>query len=793
MSRIVAAMGAEGGAPVSPSIQAVSLVKRLAQNVVEVQNALEANEVLRRDLSVTQAACERLEKSNSGHRNARATQKARLATLEQENGKLKNIKLDSEQKSERIKTMERDYHLLQELKTSLENDHKVKVSDLKRERFGLKTANAKLEDDNVALDKTLRETNTRLKKTTEAAEIAEDERVRLCRELQGERIKTMDLESDVKDLHQRLGVITELETELTGKTDKLATLEGQVLQLRQDLERAAEKEYAHAAASRKASELEKDLSGLRTLLAAERATTQEALNEAKDSRQLLECSKTQCLEVEEAAQAREICILRERQYAMMCWWEQASSIYEENEYELAWSLQVCNQHEKDAKESRERIAVEQEESALTRLRLKDYQQWYRDTCDDLKKAKKECFDQMENQRRYLSTISSLEREQNKLRRELAGLEHDHESLRDYSRKLEGDLRTLSSTTREALVGMTEQLRNAENSKANCERTMKQLTEQASNREIYVDRLRQALARKQVRRRYIGTEELTQAESDLYFNACDCCKPSPALEVRVHGCLLPSGFSISTAATVSSDPRSLGSLEEGHRIEREDMQVLRDMSLVLTQHGGIQEAIQQWEEHEAALQHEGEHEEHSEPSKCGQEGPGTSVKSKESTRLSLQGRKAHTGLAEPTREVGSEPTGKPQASTQHFPAAASTPSKRRWEAESIVSQPEVTLSDPTSPISPREPTEPITLPNSGKLTGPASQYTVGGNTAQPHPRELFPHPHSRQASRDELGHGQVSRDPHSLQKRPREDDRNGWTDNRPPWNAPKRPRFSYPWK
>ncbi|RMY71724.1 hypothetical protein D0863_04976 [Hortaea werneckii] len=787
-------MGAEGGAPVSPSIQAVSLVKRLAQNVMEVKNALEEKEVLRRALSDAQAACERLEKSVSSLGNARAMQKARLATLEQENGNLKNIKLDSEQKSERIKTLERDYHQLQELKTSLENDHKAEVGALKRERSGLKNANAKLEDDNVALDKTLRETNSRLIKTKKAAEIAEGERLRMCREMEGERIKKMELASDVKDLHQRLGVITKLKTELIGKTDKLATLEGQVLQLRQDLERAAEKEDAHAAASRKASELEKDLSGLRTLLAAERATTQEALNEAKESRQLLGCSKTQCLELEETAQAREICILRERQYAMMCWWEQASSIYEENEYELAWSLQVCTQHEKDAKESREEIAVEQEESALTRLRLKDYQQWYRDICDDLKKAKKECLEQMEHQRRYLSTIGSLERVTNKLRRELAGLEHDHESLRDYSRKLEGDLRTLSSATKEALQEMTEQLRNAENEKANCERTTKQLTEQASNREIYVDRLRQALARKQVRKRYIGTGELTQAESDVYFDARDCCKSSAALEVRVHGCLLPSGFSISTAETVSSDLKSLGFLEEGHRIEREDVQVLRDESLVLTQHGGIQEAIQQWEEHEAAMQQEGEHEEHSEPSKCGQEDPDTSVKSKESTRLSLQGWKAHIGLPdEPAREVGSEPTGKPQASTQHLPAAVSTPSKRRCEAESIVSRPEITLSDPTSPISPREPTEPITLPNSGKLTGPTGQYTVGENTAQPHPRELFPHPRSRQASRDELGHGQISRDPHSLQKRPREDDKNGSTDNRPPWNAPKRPRFSYPWK
>ncbi|KAI7248392.1 hypothetical protein KC343_g1382 [Hortaea werneckii] len=788
-------MGAEGGAPVSPSIQAVSLVKRLAQNVMEVKNALEEKEVLRRDLSDAQAACERLEKSVSSLSNARAMQKARLATLEQENGKLKNIKLDSEQKSERIKTLERDYHQLQELKTSLENDHhKAKVSALKRERSGLKNANAKLEDDNVALDKTLRETNTRLIKTTEAAEIAEAERVRVCRELEEERSKTIGWESKVKDLHQQLGIITELETELTGKTDRLATLEEQVLQLRRDLEMAAEKEDAHAAASRKASELAKDLNGLRTLLAAERATSQEALDEAKESRQLLECSETQCLELEEAAQAREICTLRERQYAMICWREQASSIYEENEYELAWSLQVCTQHEKDAKESRRRIAVEQEESAIIRLRLKDYQQWYRDICDELKQAKRECFEQMEKQRRYLSTIGSLEREQNKLRRELAGLEHDHEGLRDYSRKLEGDLRTLSSTTREALEEMTEQLRNAENEKANCERTTKQLIEQASNREIYVDRLRQTLARKQVRKRYIGTGELTQAESDLYFDARDCCKSSPALEVRVHGCLLPSGFSISTVATVSSDPRSLGSLEEGHRMEGEDVQVLRDVPLGLTQHGGFEEAIQQWKEHEAAMQQEGEHEKHSNPSKWGQEDPDTSAKSEESTRLSLQGWKAHIGLAdEPAREVGSEPTGKPPASTQHLPATASTPSKRRCEAESIVSRPEIMLSDPISPISPREVTPSVTLADSGRPTGPVARYSVGSNNAQPHPRELFPHPRSRQASRDEFGQGQISRDPHSLQKRPREDDKNGSTDNRPPWNAPKRPRFSYPWK
>ncbi|RMZ27947.1 hypothetical protein D0859_07979 [Hortaea werneckii] len=790
---MVATMGAEGGAPVSPSIRAVSLVKRLAENVVEVQNALEANKVLRRDLFNAQAACERLEKSNSSLKNARAMQKARVATLEQENGNLKNIKMDLEQKSERIKSLERDYHQLQELKTSLDNDHKVKVSGLKRERFGLKNANAKLEDDNVALDQKLRETGTRLVQAKEAAEIAEYEKVRMCRELEEERSKTSGWESKVDDLHQQLGVITELETELTSKTDRIATLEGQLLELRHDLEMAAEKEGAHAAASRKAPELEKDLSGLRTLLAAERATSQEALSEAKQSKELLECSKTQCLALEEAAQAREICILRERQYAIMCWWEQASIISEENEYELAWSLQVCTQHEQDAKESRRKITVEQEESAMTQLRLKDYQRWYGDICDDLKQAKKESLEQMEHQRRYLSTIGILERERNKLSRELANLEHDHQSLQDYSHKLEGDLRTLSSTTR-ALDEKIEQLRDAENEKATCDRITKQLTEQAANREIYMDRLRQALARKQVRKRYIGTGELTQAESDLYFDARDCCKSSPALEVRVHGCLLPSGFSISTAATVSSDPRSLGFLEEGHRIERENVQVLRDVSLVLTRHGGMQEAIQQWEEHEAAMQQDGEHEEHSKSSKCGQEGPGTSVKSKESTRLSLQGGKAHIDLADkPRREVGSEPTWKPQASTQHLPATASTPSKRRCEAESIVSQPEVTLSDPTSPISPREPTTSAPLPDTGRVTGPATQHTVGGNAAQPHPRELFPYPRFPQGSRDELRHDQSSRDPRNAQKRPREADRNGSADNRPPWNAPKRPRFSYPWK
>ncbi|KAI7283947.1 hypothetical protein KC345_g2644 [Hortaea werneckii] len=491
-------MGAEGGAPVSPSIRAVSLVKRLAENVVEVQNALEANEVLRRDLSDAQGACERLEKSNSSLRNARAMQKARLATLEQENGNLKNIKLDSEQKSERIKALERDYHQLQEVKTSLENDHKVKVSTLKRERFGLKNANAKLEDDNVALDQKLRETNARLTEAKNAADAAEGDKVRICRELEGERSKTMAWESEVKTLHQQLGLITELETELTSKTDRIATLEGQVLELRHDLEMAADKEDAHAAASRKASELEKDLSGLRTLLAAERAMSQDALSEAKQSRELLEYSKTQCLASQEAAQAREICILRERQYAIICWWEQASSIYEESEYELAWSLQVCTQHEEDAKESRRKIAVEREETTITRLRLRDYQQWYRDICDDLKHAKKESLEQMEHQRRHLSTIGILERERNKLSRELANLEHDHQSLQDYSRKLEGDLRTLSSTTREALDEKFEQLRDAENEKATCDRVTKQLTEQAANREICVDRLKQALARKQVR-------------------------------------------------------------------------------------------------------------------------------------------------------------------------------------------------------------------------------------------------------------------------------------------------------
>ncbi|KAI7485678.1 hypothetical protein KC351_g3821 [Hortaea werneckii] len=788
-------MGAEGGAPVSPSIQMATLAQRLTQDVAEVKNALEAHESLRRDLSDAQAACERLEKSNSSLRNARAMQKARLATLEHENGNLKNIKMDSEQKSERIKALEHDYHQLQQLKISLENEQKVKFSALKRERFGLKNDYAKLEDDNVALDGKLRDANVRLTEAKNAADIAEDERVRMCRELEGEKRKTMERESKIKDLHQQLGVISVLETELTSRADRIAALDKQVLELRHDLETAAEKEDAHAAASRKASELAKDLNGLRTLLAVERATSQEALDKTKESLELVESSKAQCLVLEEAATAREICIQRERQYAIMCWWDQASSIHEEHEYELAWSLQVCTQHEQDAKEFRRKIAVEREEAAITRLRLKDYEQLYWDMCNELKQAKKGCSEQREYQRQYLSMTGSLERERNKLKWELANLKHDHQSLQDHSRKLEGDLRTLLSTTREALEEKTEHLRVAESEKATRDRTLRQLTEQASNREMYVNGLRQALAAKQARKRYIGTEELTQAESDLYFDARDCCKSSPALEVRVHGCLLPPGFSVSTAAIVSSDPRSLGFLEECCRSEREDVRVLRDVPWVLTQHGGIGEAIQQWKEYEAAMQQEGEHKEHSGQSKCGKGDPDTTVISEESTKLSLQDRKAHIGLAEPTKENGYEPTGKPQASTQHLPVTPLTPSKHRCEAETIVSQPEVTLPDPISPISPREPTASVALPDIGRPTGPATQYSVGGTSAQPHLRGLFPHPRSRQASRDEqLGHGQIPWNPCTSQKRPREVEKKGLTDdNRPPWNAPKRPRFSYPWK
>ncbi|RMY19366.1 hypothetical protein D0867_04740 [Hortaea werneckii] len=692
------------------------------QDVVEVKNALEANELLRRDLSDAQAACERLEKSNSSLRNARAMQKARLGTLEHENANLKNINMDSEQKYVRIKALQRDCHQLQELNTSLQDEHTVKVSKLKRGRIVLKNENAKLEDDKVALDKKLRDADARVIGARNAAKTADGEIVRLRRELEGEKRKTMEWEGKVQDLHQQLGNITKLETELTNKTDRLATAEEQVSKLRKELETAAEEQDAHVAALRRTSELESALNGLRTLFSDERAFSQKVFNEAKDSTEHLKRIKTQCLALEEAVQAREISI-----------------------------------HEQDTN---------------------DFQR---------KQAKQEGSEQREHQRQYLSTIGSLERERNKLGRELADLEHDHQSLQDYSRKLEGDLKTLSSTTKQALEKNTEQLHGAKNEKVTCDRIIKQLTEQANDREIYVDRLRQALATKRVRKRYIGTEKLTQAESDLYFDASDCCKSSPAFEVRVHGCLLLSGFSVSTAAIISSDPRSLGFLEEAHRIEAEDFQVLRNVPWVLTKHGSIEEAIQQWKEHEAAMQQEAEQKKPGDPSQCGQENYAISVKSRESTRLSLQGWKAHTGLVEVAREAESEPTGKPHASTQHLPAALN-PSERRCEAESIVSRPEITLSNPNSPISPREPTASVTLPHNSRPAASAAQYTVGGDIAQPSPRELFPHPRSRQASRDELGYGQVSRDPRNAQKRPRSDEKNGLTDNRPPWNAPKRPRF-----
>lgn len=645
----------------------------------------------------------------------------------------------------------------------------------------------------MALDKKLRDANASLKEAKNAAEIAEGERIRMCRELEGERSKTMQWKKDYLDLHGPHAIIVTLKTELSEKMDRLATLEEQTLKLRKELEMAADRQDAHIAASRKASELGCALSGLRTLLSAERATSQEALNEAKESRELLDQSKAQCSTLEEAAQARESSISLERQHAMICWSEQASRLNEESHYELAWALHICAQHQQDAEESRRKIAVEREESARTRRRLEDYQRRYRDMCDDLKRAKDECSEQREYQRQYLSTTGSLERERNKQRRELADLAQSRERLMAYSRKLEGDLKILSSTTQEALEEKTEQLRAAGNQKATCDSIIRQLAEQANDREKYLDRLRRELVTKQVRKRYIGTEKLTQAESDLYLDARECCKSSPAFEVRVHGCLLPSGFSVSSAAMVSGDPRSLGSLEEGHRIEGQDVQVLRNVPWVLSKHGGIEEAMQQWAIHEAAIPQKAEQKEASDPSECGRKDQDTTAKSTESPSLYSQGWKAHIGLAnKPAKKAEFEAIGKSQASTQHIPAALS-PSQRRCEAESIVSRPEVTLSNPKSPISPREPIASVTLLHTDGPTASAAQYTVGGDNAQPPPRELFPHPRSRHVSRDELGHSQIPRDPRNARKRPREDEKNGSTDNRPPWNAPKRPRFfSYSW-
>ncbi|KAI7214594.1 hypothetical protein KC333_g5920 [Hortaea werneckii] len=715
-------------------------------------------------------------------------QKARLATLEHENANLKNINMDSEQKSVRIQALELDCHQLQELNTSLQDEHTIKVSKLKRGLSVLKNENAKLEDDKVALDKKLRDADARFIGARNAAETADGEIVRLRRELEGEKRKTMEWEDKVQGLHQQLGNITKLEKELTNKTDRLATAEEQVSKLRKELETAAEEQDAHVAALRRTSELESALNGLRTLLSDERASSQKVFNEAKDRTEHLKRSEARCLALEETVQAREISIVHERQCAMMCLWEQTSRIHEENDYDFAWLLNICVQHEQDTNEFRRKYVAEREESARTRRRLGDYQIWYRDTCDDLRQAKQEGSEQREHQRQYLSTIGSLERERSKLRRELADLEHDHQSLQDYSRKLEGDLKTLSSTTRQALEEITEQLHGAKNEKATCDRIIRQLTEQANDRETYVDWLRQALATKRARKRYIGTEKLTQAESDLYFDTRDCCKSSPAFEVRVHGCLLPSGFAVSNAEIVSSDPRSLGTLEEGSLIGGQDLQVLNAVPWVLTQHGGIEEAMKQWAAHEAVMQQEAEQKVASNsPDECRQEDFATSVESKEATKLSLPGWKAHTGLGGQAKETGSEPTRKPQASTQHL-SAALNPSGRRCEAESIVSRPEVTLSNPNSPISPREPTASLTLSQTGRPTTSAAQYTIGGDNAQPSPRELFPHPRSRQASRDELGYSQIPRDPHNPQKRPREDEKNGSTDNRPPWNAPKRPRF-----
>ncbi|GAB1725807.1 hypothetical protein NU195Hw_g2533t1 [Hortaea werneckii] len=218
----------------------------------------------------------------------------------------------------------------------------------------------------------------------------------------------------------------------------------------------------------------------------------------------------------------------------------------------------------------------------------------------------------------------------------------------------------------------------------------------------------------------------------------------------------------------------GQNESGVAAQKQDMQALKDVSWLFGE-----EAMQQWKEHEAAMQQEAEAAEHEEPSsspECGQP--------QEGTRLSSQSVKAHTALAGPVKEAVSDPTGRPQAPTGRL-AATSTPSQQNCEAELIVSRPEVPLANPTSL---HVTTTSATLPQTDKPTESAAKYSVNDNKSQPNSRKLSPGPRPRQASPDELGHDQPSQDLRRPQKRPREDEGKGSTNDWPPWNARKCTRF-----
>ncbi|KAI7329849.1 hypothetical protein KC315_g5944 [Hortaea werneckii] len=442
------------------------------------------NGELRLKLWRAEAANRGLQESNSDLRDAEAKQKAHAETLEHENRNLRVIAVDWRRKSERIEALERESNDLKRFKFSCESAHLSKIDTLEHENRNLRGTMTDWERKSEQIKALQRESDDlkRFKFSCESAhlgkiDILEHENRNLREtvmdwERKSEQIKALACESDhPKEPKYSFEV---------SNPSKINTLERKLFDLRCENSTLKDERVKLDGRLRESAE-----SRLHTLLSAERATSQEALNEVKECKELLECSKTHCLALEEAAQAREICMLRERQYTLMCWWEQATSVREEHEYELAWSIHICAQHEKDAKDSRRKIAVEQEESAITRLKLKDYQQWNRDLCDDLKQAKKECLEQRGYHRQYVATTNNFERERNKLRTELANLEHDHQSLQDYSRKLEMDLKTSSSTTREVLEEKTELLRAAEGEKATCDKIIQHLTTKAKDREIHV--------------------------------------------------------------------------------------------------------------------------------------------------------------------------------------------------------------------------------------------------------------------------------------------------------------------
>ncbi|KAK5118576.1 hypothetical protein LTR85_008041 [Meristemomyces frigidus] len=739
----------------SPTMKGgTGLMDRLSQDFREVSDLFKTNDTLRRRLCDSQTNAEKLENLNASMRNAKAMQQARIDVLEQENQKLKEQsmeaakgrRVEATQQESGIRRCERESERL-----NVENNGlKVKITESAAECSSLRVAEemTKTADGNKALS----EENRRL-----AAQNTLFENERL----------------DLQKSREELDVAKR----------KITRLESREQSMLKELDEAARLQDVYEASKRRISELENALIGLRKLLSSQTETHDRALGAVKS-----QLDKGNA-ERRDDRQTRDAYIATDRLQHVAHHVEQSEALA----HLAASHYLLAREHA--GLQSRD-TTISHNNEQLQRLFL-DAQQEVATSTQEVARLAELLATEKDLNRRQECFLNSANAARNNLKRDLAqfkmSLETESSRLKSangYCNELERQLRAAKDATaaplkREAeLEEALDQLRARQTAlevaKAGHDEQIRKLTKQAGMRELAVTKIKrekdasrttcgQLIASKLPRKVYVGTKELeytveAQLRPLIYelYAKSEEIRSSP-IKVTVGGRAMPHGFSKPAESHVELLDEQLGKLEDG-MVDAEAVEVLLDVPWQLRRHAFPPQSAQM-----AAL----------EPAPQALPWKDDREVNSQAPEVALAMRREKSQSAEP-EEVAVTHSPAPEGASALARLALSTTSVRADDVEPV-SQAEVTLPTPTSPIS-TSGTRASTPLTSFRSAPQRRELLPGRCTGDRDAQQQQPQRESRPTPRRSLDGRSDSTQP--LPKRPRYEESDD-----PRAHAPKRPRAS----